>query len=330
MGMFSNENKTTFGGIIGNVNKTTNGCLKFGICQEYATMIDNVPTKAANWLNVLFSEKQTKAFAGKIKKGDEITVEGELRITQYQGHPSITLFVKNIVKIRPGEHRALVGLYYSYLNNPEMLNLITNQDLMKGILENTLKAFQQRGGVPQKGQSALSSQPQANNLAPQAPAQSAASQPASQPVQSQPIQHQSQPQTVSQPVVNEHPASQPASQPVQLQNIQAQSVESQPVAQTTTQPVVNDQPASQPASQPVQSLTVQSQPVQTPTAQTTTQAASIPQEIIDAAMMQNNEDGSFQEPDWLHNDTNPQELLQDIAGAVANAAVGDKNFYTHG
>ncbi|WP_269129343.1 hypothetical protein [Vibrio alginolyticus] len=329
MGMFSNENTTTFGGTIGNVNKAQNGCLKFGICQEYPTMVDGVPTKAANWLNVLLSEKQSKAFAAKIKRGDEITVEGELRITQYNGHPSITLFVKKIVKIRPGEHRALVGLYYAYMNNSEMLDMITNQDLMKGVLENTLRAFQQRGGVPQKGQNVQSAQPQSNQSMPTAQAQPAASQPASQPVQSQSAQHQSQPQTVSQPVVNEQPVSQPASQQVQSQQVHSQPVQTQSEVQTTSQPVVNDQPVSQPASQPVETKPVHSQPVQQPEAQMTTQAASIPQEIIEAAMTQSNEDGSFQEPDWLNNDMNPQDVLQDIAGAVANAAVGEHNFYTH-
>ncbi len=268
MGMFSNENTTTFGGTIGNVNKTQNGCLKFGICQEYPTMVDRVPTKAANWLNVLLSEKQSTAFAAKIKRGDEITVEGELRITQYNGHPSITLFVKKIVKIRPGEHRALVGLYYAYMNNPEMLDMITNQDLMKGLLDNTLRAFQQRGGVPQKGQNAQSAQPQVNQAKP------LTSQPASQPVQSQ-------------PVVNEQPASQPASQPVQ------------------SQPVVNEQPVRH--------------------AQMTT---SIPQEIIDAATTQGNEEGYLQEPVWLNNKEHPQDILQEIAGAVASATVGEHNFYT--
>ena len=106
--MFYNQNTITFGGNVGRIEVTNNGCLKFGICQSVKSKSsDNALRYHDNWLNVILTKKQTEYWSGRIHPGDEILVSGELRIGKYDGQKTIVMFVNRVESHAPKYHRQL-------------------------------------------------------------------------------------------------------------------------------------------------------------------------------------------------------------------------------
>ena len=291
MGMFCNENDLTFGGTIGKVTKTANGCLKFGICNDYVTTHEGNLVNSPNWLNVLLTENQSKSFSGKINKGDEITVRGNLRITTYDNAPSVTLFVKKIEKIQPSEQRVLGSLYYSFKDKPERV-LLKERDLLKSLIEQTYANLVASSGG---GSTATTNQLQA---VAQAPVQ--------QPVVDQPQVAAQTP--AQQPVVDQVQVVTQAPAPQQVAT-QPQAVAQAPAPQqVVTQPQANSQFTN-----------------------TQTQSVSISPEVLSAAIKNSSNPEVKEEPDWVSDGVNPEDVLRKVANTVATNATGQQNhFYNEG
>lgn len=158
--MFFNENQIRFGGNIGTINKLENGCLRFGVCQTTSTLVNEEWVDSTNWLNVLFTKKQTEIFANQIKTGDEILLEGELRIGKYNGHPTVTMFVKKIIGHVPSETRTLANIYRK--SNDQAKAVLVDQNVMSQLVQG-VPALAVQQPVPQAQQPV----PQAQTLTPE-------------------------------------------------------------------------------------------------------------------------------------------------------------------
>jgi single-stranded DNA-binding protein len=110
--MFFNQNTLTFGGNVGNIAKTTSGLLRFGVCQTSSTKVDGQWIDSENWVNVVLTEKQTEAYASRLNSGDEILITGDLRVGEYEGKRTVTVFCKRIDGHVPGLVRKLASLIY--------------------------------------------------------------------------------------------------------------------------------------------------------------------------------------------------------------------------
>jgi single-stranded DNA-binding protein len=110
--MFFNQNSTTFGGNVGNIAKTTSGLIRFGVCQTTSTKVDGKWIDSENWINVVLTEKQTETYASRLQSGDEILITGDLRVGEYEGKKTVTVFCKRIEGHVPGVVRKLASLVY--------------------------------------------------------------------------------------------------------------------------------------------------------------------------------------------------------------------------
>lgn len=158
--MFFNENSVRFGGNIGTITKTETGCLRFGVCQSISTKVGDKWVDSTNWITVLFTQKQTELFVGQLKKGDEILLEGEIRMGKYNDNTTVTLFVKRVLGHVPSETRTLATIFRKSSN--EAKAKLLDQDTLSGLIE----------GVPATTNKAQQSAPVAQPATPeQQPAQ---------------------------------------------------------------------------------------------------------------------------------------------------------------
>ncbi|MCQ1060624.1 hypothetical protein LRP52_37170 [Photobacterium sp. ZSDE20] len=300
--MFFNQNSTNFGGNVGRVETTSNGCLKFGICQSVKSKtLDTGNQYHDNWLNVILTKKQTEHWQGRINSGDEILVNGELRIGKHDGQKTIVLFVNRIEGHAPKMHRTVGNL----------LNKLTEQSV-NHLVDQLPAVFEQLGlQINQKEVNRLAQVSNAQAATPEAatsqfsPQQLAAAMAL--------LQQQTQPAAQTQPMQPVQQAAQPAqTQPMQPVQQAAQPAQTQPM-----QPV---QQAAQPAQmQPMQPVQPAAQPVQTQPAQ----PAATPQPItIDQLTT-----ASKPEPDWV-NEGAEANLQQNAATyAAGNLQPNAANFF---
>ena len=344
--MFFNENTIRWGGNIGRISSTTTGNLRFGICQT--GVIANAQSEyeeTQNWLNCQLSEAQTQKIGKILATGDEIYVEGTLRVSTYNNAPSVTLFVRRIIEHIPSGCRALSILYYKMKKDGNLkgLSLLKNGDLLyqkfTEMVANIPDELLQQQQPQQSSNPNVAISKQIEDLQKQL----LLAQQQAQPVQQ--VQQQAQPvqqvQQQAQPVQQVQQQAQPVQQvQQQAQPVQQVQQQAQPVQQVQQQAQPVQQVQQQ--AQPVQQVQQQAQPVQQVQQQATqsNQHAGIPimqsvdlnqlpphliEQILAAAG-----GGSSQVDNatWV-SETNEIDQLPKVAAQIAAEALGNTdNFYS--
>ncbi len=293
----TSKSDLVWAGRIGSVDFTPKQLLRLSVAH---TRVRSEGPNETTWMPCIFSKNQTEKFGNKFRVGDVVELKGDLSVGEYNGKPTVTLFVRQIVEHKPKGAVNMENLYFQALKvgNHQLANLMTDTDQFRQLFWNFVQQILPGSPIPDLQQA---TQHNADTVV-QQQAQQVVQQQAQQVVQqqAQPVVHQQ-----AQPVVHQ---------------------QAQPVVQQQVQPVVHQQQPAQVVQQQPQQIAQQQQLGQV-------NYANLPKELQEQISAYVNEGGAAvaEEPDFLNNPTIdvPQAIQANAHNIASEHLQNTDNFFNH-